>query len=223
VLLDVIRGDVLRQQVKDTSQVIVSGDDESVAGEPPNTSYDTTLVMLRAVMALLALAMELSAGLALHDARRLGQATGDDAEALASELAEVHEQMVSCLHELTALENEAAVFVARFSRDFYRSMLSHTVRSVLGRLSVLALGVSVLFLLPHNAFASDRLNLVVMVDLTQSVAVNGNEGKTESEKNLQAVTRVLAQLPAASAKGNGRDRVVQIDDTSARHDKEVLS
>ncbi len=198
VLLAVIRGDVLSQQIKDTAQVIVSGDDQPAAAEPANTFYDTTLVLLRVVMALLAVAMELGAGLALHDARRLGQESGEDPEALAAEIAEAHRQMVSGLSELTVLENEPDVFIARFWRDFYRSMLSHTARSALGKLVVLAVGVAILFLMPHGALAADRLNLVVMVDLTQSVAVKGHDGKTESEKNLQAVTRLLAQVPAGA-------------------------
>jgi hypothetical protein len=198
ILLAVIRGDVLSQQVKNTAPVVISDDDQPVAPERANSFYDSTLVLLRIVMALLAVAMELGAGLALHDARRLGQESVEDPEALAAELDEVHKQMVSSLHELTVLENEDAVFVARFWRDFYRSMLSHTARSALGKLLVLALGVGLLFLTPHRALAADRLNLVVMVDLTQSVAVKGRDGKTESEKNLQAVTRLLTQVPARS-------------------------
>jgi len=198
VLLAVIRGDVLSEQVKDTSQVIVSDDDQPAAAEPANTFYDTTLVLLRVVMALLALAMELGAGLALYDARRLGQEFGENPAELAAEIAEVHRQMVSCLFELTTLENEPAAFIARFWRDFYRSMISHTVRSALSKLVVVTVGVGVLLLVPHHALAAHRLNLVVMVDLTQSVAVEGHDGKTESEKNLQAVNRLLAQVPAGS-------------------------
>jgi hypothetical protein len=198
VLLAVIRGDVFSQRVKNTTPIVVSDDDQPPAAEPPNTFYDSTLVLLCIVMALLALAMELGAGLALHDARRLGQESGEDLEALAAELADVHRQMVSSLHDLTVLENEAAVFIARFWRDFCRSMLSHAARSALSKLLVVVIGVGVLFLMPHHAFAADRLDLVVMVDLTQSVAVRGHDGKSESQKNLQAVTRLLAQLPAGS-------------------------
>jgi hypothetical protein len=198
VLLAVIRGDVLSQQVKDTSQVIVSGDDQPVAAEPANTFYDSTFVLLRVVMALLALAMELAAGLALYDARRLGQESGEDPERLEAEIEEVRQQMISCLFELTSLENEPAEFLARFWRDFYRSMISHTARSALSKLLVFAVGVGLLLLAPDSALAADRLNLVVMVDLTKSVAVEGYDGKTESEKNLQAVARLLAQVPAGA-------------------------
>lgn len=77
-------------------------------------------------------------------------------------------------------------------------MLTHTVRSVLSKLLLIAVGIGVLLLMPFPALAANRLDLVVMVDLTQSVAVKGHDGKTESEKNLQAVTRLLAQVSAGT-------------------------
>jgi len=51
VLLAVIRGDVLSQQVKETAPVVVSNDDPPGAIEPANTFYESTLVLLRVVMA----------------------------------------------------------------------------------------------------------------------------------------------------------------------------
>jgi hypothetical protein len=147
-------------------------------------------------MVLLALAMELAAGLALHDARHWGQESGENGERLAKELEDIHAKMVACLYELTVLENEPAEFTGRFKRDFYRSMLTHTLRSAMNKHLVVALGL--LFVLPHSALAADRLNLVVLVDLSQSVAVKGHDGKTEMEKNFTAVTRLLAQVLAGT-------------------------
>jgi len=77
-------------------------------------------------------------------------------------------------------------------------MLTHTARSALSKLLVFVAGVGILYLMPQRALAADRIDLVVMVDLTQSVAVKGSESRTESEKNLQAVTRLLAQVPAGA-------------------------
>lgn len=198
VLLAVIRGNVLSQQVHDTAPVVVTDDDQPTASEQPNTFYETTLALLCVVMVFLALAMELAAGVALHEARRLGQESGENPVALARELEQVHAGMISGLHELTDLENEHAVFISRFWRDFHRSMIAHSVRSALDKLIVLGIGIGLLVLVPHGAFAADRLNLVIMVDLTQSVAVKGHDGKTESEKNLRAVARVLAEVPAGA-------------------------
>jgi hypothetical protein len=43
---------------------------------------------------------------------------------------------------------------------------------------------------------SKRLNLVIAVDLTQSVSVTNPDAKSEFQKNIDGVARVLAQIPA---------------------------
>ena len=197
VMLAVIRGDLLIEEIRNAAPVVVFSDDTSAAPlAPENTFYDRTLVLLRLTMALLALAMELGAGLALREAWRMGIDSGEDPERLGAALAEVHAQMVECLETLTYLETEAAAFAARFWRDFYRSLLAHASRNALKRLLVFA--VAVMVLLSPRASAADRLNLIVMVDLTKSVAVAAPDGKTQGEKNLQAVGQLLVQMPAGS-------------------------
>ncbi len=196
VCLAVIRGDVLAQQIKNIAPAVTFEDDAPATEQPHNSFYEETLVLLRLVMALLAVAMELGAGLALYDARRLGKDGGIDSASISTELAQVRAEMISILLELTALENEPAVFETRFWRDFYRSMLTHTARNALGKLLLAALAF--LILLPSNVFAAQRVNLVVLVDLTQSVNVAGHDSKSELERNFHAVTQLLAQITAGS-------------------------
>lgn len=197
VLLALVRGDVLAQQVNDIAPTVTFNDDSTVpADQPHNSFYEETLVLLRSVMALLAIAMELGAGLALYDARRLGKESGVDPEELYAALEQIHQEMIARVHEITVLQNEAAVFEQRFWRDFYGAMLSHTTRKALSKLLV---GVAAILLAFHgSAFARGRLNLIVLVDLTQSVAVQGHDGKTDSQKNLDAVARLLNQVPGGS-------------------------
>src|SRR5204863_1853242 len=81
--------------------------------------------------------------------------------------------------------------------DVYDAMLSHTTRKALSKLLVCVVGI--LFGLHGSAFAAtERLNLIVLVDLTQSVAVQGHDGKTDLQNNLDAVTHLLIQVPAGS-------------------------
>ncbi|MFY9561301.1 MAG: hypothetical protein WAQ52_13795 [Terriglobales bacterium] len=196
VILAVIRGDLLIEQIGNSTPVVVFNDDTMAPPAPTNTFYDRTLVLLRLTMALLALAMELGAGLALFEARRLGMDSGEDPEPLSAELAEVQAQMIERLETLTRLETEAAAFEARFWRDFYRSLLTHSSRNAIKRL--LAFALAVMVLVPPRASAADRLNFIVLVDLTKSVAVVASDGKTQGEKNLQAVGQLLSRLPAGS-------------------------
>lgn len=76
VLLALVRGDVLAQAARSVTSVVSFSDTQPL--QPENNFYDRTLVLLRLLMALLALAMEIGAGLALYEARRLGASSGDD-------------------------------------------------------------------------------------------------------------------------------------------------
>jgi hypothetical protein len=73
-------------------------------------------------MALLALAMEIGAGLALYEARRHSSNAGEDSSHVAQELAAIQQCMVAKLEELRNAENAAAIFHNRFWRDFYRAI-----------------------------------------------------------------------------------------------------
>lgn len=196
VLLAVVRGDVLAQQIDASAPVVSFENDSAVASQPASTFYKDTVFLLRLVMALLALAMELGAGIALRDARRLGEESGLDPVQLTAELKEVLQKMVGLLYELTASQNEAAAFGARFWRDFYASMLTRTARKAIAKLSLLML--CALDVLAGQSFAAERMNLVVAIDLSKSVAIQGPDGNTEFKKNLDAVTGLLSQIPAGS-------------------------
>ena len=195
ILLAVVRGDVLAQQISDVAPTVTFGDDNPPAAQPHDSFYEETLILLRLVMALLAVAMELGAGLALYDARRLSKESGVNPEALYAELEQVHQGMIARLHETTSLQNEEAVFEQSFWRDFYGAMLSHTTRRALAKLVVFVVAIGFAM---RGAASAERLNLVVLVDLTQSVAVQNHDGKTELQKNLDAVGRLLAQVPAGT-------------------------
>jgi hypothetical protein len=146
-------------------------------------------------MVFLAVAIELGAGLALHKAWRTGAADAEDWKALRNDLRERRERMIALAAELTRLQNEPAVFVARFWRNFYRAMLTHTVRNAITKLSLL-----ILLLIPFlqvSASAEEKLTLVVALDLTRSVAGTGPNGRTDFEENVDGITRLLRQVPGS--------------------------
>ena len=195
VLLAVIRGDLFAQEMQNTAPVITFDDAQP---QPPaqNNFYDETVALLRLVMAFLAIAMELGAGLALHEAWRMGIDSSEDWGKLRDRLSELRQRMLAITYEITMLQNESRVFAARFWRNFYRAMLTHSVRSAMTKLLAVVLAV---FLLAHgHAAAQDHSTLVVAVDLSQSVGVTGPDHKTDFQKNIDAVTKLLAQVPAGS-------------------------
>lgn len=215
MLLAVIRGDLFAEQMKDTAPVIVL-DDAQPQPSAQNNFYDATFALLRLVVVLLAVAMELGTGLALHEAWRMGWDSSEDWEKLGHRLNEVRQRMLAITYEITMLQNEARVFAARFWRNFYRAMLTHGIRSAMTKLLGVILAA---FLLVHGrAVAQDHTTLVIAVDLTQSIAVAGPDQKTEFQKNIDAVTKLLAQVPADS-----RVTVIGITDRSFAQPDVLLS
>jgi hypothetical protein len=146
-------------------------------------------------MVFLALAIDIGAGIALYEARRWS-ASGEDGGALRCKLAALREEMIDTGHALWLLENEGAIFENQFWRDFYRSLLNGAKRGAIQKLTVILLGVALLS--GGRLFAADRLNLVILVDLSQSVATKDYDSKAEFQKNVDGVTRLLASLPAGS-------------------------
>jgi hypothetical protein len=173
--------------------------DDADASPPPateNTFYNRTLGPLRLVMAFLAFAIEIGAGIALHEASQLSSSSSENAITLRRELAAVRERMIAHGHEVWALENAGAAFEFAFWRDFHRALLNGVKRGALQKLLLVTLSLG---MLAHGeAQAEDRVNLVVLLDLSQSVAVKGQGSKAEFEKNVQSVANILAAVPAGS-------------------------
>lgn len=203
ILLAVIRGDIFAEELTHESPVVsITTDDASATSAPPppastpaESFYTRTLCSLRLVMALLALAMELGAGLAVHEARRWSS-TGENSATLGHELKVVQNEMIERGEALMFFETEGAVFEKSFWRDFYWSLLTKTVTGAMRKLAMIVIVFACLA--NSRLHAVDRLDVIVLPDLSQSVAAKDQSGKTEFQKNIEAVTGLLASLPAGS-------------------------
>ncbi len=102
-------------------------------------------------MALLALAMEIGAGLALYEARRLGMTSGDDPAQVNQYLQATRGKMVAKLEDLRRLENASAVFQNEFWRDFYRALSDGLSRRALVKVSGIVLALLLLAAPPVRA------------------------------------------------------------------------
>jgi hypothetical protein len=134
-------------------------------------------------------------GVALYEARRWS-GTGEDGTVLRERLIALQNEMIELGHELWHLQNEGEIFEKQFWRDFYRSLLNGVKRGAVQKLTVIILTLA-LFAQAH-AVATDHLNAVVLIDLSVSIDTKDHDGKTEFQKNIDGVTRVLASLPAGS-------------------------
>lgn len=60
---------------------------------------------------------------------------------------------------------------------------------------LLVLFLAIAYFGAGRARAEDRLNLVVAIDLTRSVAVSGPDGKSEFQKNVDGVHACSSRFP----------------------------
>jgi len=196
ILLAIIRGKLLVQDLEGTPTAVVVADDSTDAPQTENHFYDETLPILQLTMALLAVAMELGAGLSFHNVQSLAGRSGEDSEKLARERMSVRHRIADLMSQVSHLSNEGAVFESRFWRNFYAAMLRHTARKALGKalIVVVCLAAGALGVRAEQS----PLNLVIAIDLSASTASRGPDGKTDFEKNVNAVTRLLEHAPAGS-------------------------
>jgi hypothetical protein len=199
MLLAVIRGNLLSQEIRANDTTAVVLDDAPPQAPPPqNDFYESTLTLLRVTLLLFAFAMELGAGLALHEAWRTAPDDSEDWNKLRAELATTRLGMAHIARQAAMLRNEPAIFAARFWRDFYMGLLTKAARSAMTKLSLYIL---IALLIPALARAQDGngLNLVIAIDLTQSVAHPEPDGTDDFRKNIDGVTRILADIPAGTS------------------------
>jgi hypothetical protein len=196
MLLALIRGDLLAQQIREseTSAVVIDGAETQPAS--PNTFYDRATVLLCAALLLMAFATETGGGLVLHEAWHSSPDNSEDWARLRRDLIEIRWRMAEIASEITILRNAPDIFAACFWRDFYRAMLLNATRSAMTKLLIAIFAF--LVLAAPRARAEDRLNLVIAIDLTRSVAVAGPDGQSNFQKDVDGVTRLLAQTPAGS-------------------------
>lgn len=191
-----IRGDLLARETQQPNAAVVIEGSNPAPAPPEDTFYKSTRDMLRIMMILFAFAIDLGAGVAIHRALGLGAVSEEDPEALLRELGDVRQQLGVVVAEITALTNSPAVFVSRFWRDFYRTMLTQTSQKAITK------RLRVLILLPvlwsARACAEDRWNLTAALDLSISEGVKSMNQKTPFERNVDGVARLLAAVPSGS-------------------------
>lgn len=214
-LLAVVRGEILAQQLQAMDPVVVSGLEQTAPEQAPTDFYAQTLNWLRLTMALLAIALEIGAGLALHDAWRYGSNLDDDWGQIAKELGGVQREMAALVRAIAEYESLPEQFVSGFWADFFRAMLEGTVKHAITKgIATLIL----LFLATSVAAAQSPVSLVVAIDLSRSLQVKSPNGKSEHQLNVEAIGRLLSTTPAGS-----RVSIIAITDRSLTQPFVLLS
>jgi hypothetical protein len=108
----------------------------------------------------------------------------------------VQAKLTALAQEIVTLRSEPAIFEAKFWRDFHGAVIK---RSIGKAAKALMIGfLAFLFILPPLAKAQQPLELVVLVDLSQSVDASGPDSRSEFQKNVAAVSQIVLHVPAGA-------------------------
>jgi hypothetical protein len=173
----------------------VTIDDTDTPGPAPETKstfYEANATTLQLFMICLALAIDLGSGIALHRAFTQSSEADGEREAVSRELTVVRKRLGETVHEITALRNAPGLFAATFWREFYRTLVTQSLRSAVRK------GVGFLLILscfwsPHLR-AQPRANVAVALDLSFSETMKDHDQKTAFQRNIDAITRLLETL-----------------------------
>jgi hypothetical protein len=195
-LLAGVRADLLVRQFQGTTpSVMIDGDNTAPAGQK-DTFYEDEKGPMRLLMILLAIAIDLGAGVAIHRALDLGEDSGQEYTQLSKELGEVNTRLGEVVSELTSRTNAPAMFEKGFWRDYYRAMLTQSSRRAISK--VLGLFLCFFLFSAGRTFGQQKLHLVIAVDLTASEKITDHDGQSQFEKNSKAVGELLATVTAGS-------------------------
>ena len=182
-------------KIKDEAPAVVIDGEDSQPPQSTTSFYTDTIPLLKIVMVLLAFGMEVGAGVAIHEAQRISENLGPNHRDLTHQRSIVRQRMSQLAQEIIALGNEPALFEAKFWRDFHWTLLKRSIGTLA---KGVALGAFLFGLIPARASAQQPLDLVVLVDLSRSVGTTGPDEHSEFQKNIEALSQLLKQVPAGS-------------------------
>src|ERR1700674_2351935 len=217
--LAILRGQVFGQQMQQANAAVVIDGDTAATPGAPNTFYQRTEYLLQFFMVFAAFAMELIAGYAFHAARRLWAEMPTNAAETRQKADNLGNRRIELVHRIEKLERESKEFVNKFWRDYHEAQMRGCTATRGTKMFVAAICFLLFSAGVSRAYAAEPLNLVVAVDLTASVArASGLDQKTELQRDVAAVGKLLATVPAGS-----RVTVIGITDRSFAQPYVLLS
>jgi hypothetical protein len=215
-MMALVRGDILLLYLKNAMSA-GAPDAAPLGGMDAVRFYEAAAGKLRLFFALLGVAMELSTGLAIYKARRIGPRLPDALAALEKRLRLVEMEMITLLHRIEFLKREPDIFENQFTRDFYLGLIQGAARRTSKHLGPL-LGAFLCVALFAPALRAERLDAVIGLDLSLTSAVKNYDGSLEHAKNVESAARLIEGLPAGA-----RVRIVGITDQSFSRPLVLLS
>ena len=207
LMMALVRGDILLLYLKNT---LSAGALDAVpfGGIDAARFYEAAAWKLQLFFVLLGVAMELTTGLAIYKARRIGPPLPDVLTALTERLRLVEAEMITLLHRIEFLKREPDIFESQFTRDFYLGLIQGAARRTSKHVGPFVGALVCLALLAPTLMAQ-RVDAVIGLDLSLSSAAKNYDCNLEHAKNVDSAARLALGLPAGA-----RVRIVGITDQS---------
>ena len=219
VCLSYVRSRVFAEQMTQANASVTIDSDAPAVAPAASTFYQQTACYVTTFSMFSAVAMELAAGIAFHRSARLWAEMPSNAKELREKHEELERRRIELVHAIGAWEQEPQHFVNRFWRDYHEAKLRGCKENRFTKMFAVALFLILGLGGMSRAYAAEPLNLVVAVDLTASVAgASGLDQKTELQRDVAAVGKLLATVPADS-----RVTVIGITDRSFAQPYVLLS
>jgi hypothetical protein len=189
-----IRGDIL---ILDLKRSVASADADALRTTIADAArfYATAGPRLQIFFGLLAVAMELGAGLSLHEVRKPDPPSLDLAANLRVRLAVIETELLQVTARIAFLEREAEIFECQFRRDFSLGLLHGAERQSVIRLSQALLVGSLLAVAATGPCKAQGVGVLLGDDLSRSSGPKGYGSASAYEQNTAAAAEIIARLP----------------------------
>jgi hypothetical protein len=194
--LAVVRGELLARHTEDDASVVTIEGEDSQTNQAKPSFYTSTVPLLQVVMVLLAFAIKVGAGIAMHESERVSANLGESDDELRHAREDLQRKLGQLAQEILDLQSEPALFVSTFWRDFHWAVLKRSLGNCAKAFTAGALGLTLFF--ASSARAQQPVELVILLDLSKSVGAKGPDRQSEFQKNVGAVSQVLRQAPAGA-------------------------
>ncbi len=194
--LAAVRGELFALHLQNVPNAGDAG--SAVANDNALAFYGSAAPKMRMFLTLLSLALELAAGLALHEVRAALKARRTQPSAESRRLEIVEERIGQTEAQLAFLRNEPAVFEYEFRRNVIIGLLDGAARHAR---TCRKWPVTIAFLAILGAGSTLRgqpIDLLEGLDYSATSKATSYDGNAAHGQNIEAAARIIASLPAGS-------------------------
>ena len=195
-MLAAVRGDLFALHLQNLAS---SGDSGSTAANDNALAfYAGAALKMRTFLILLSLALELAAGLALHEVRIALKARRMQPSVESRRLEVVDDEIGQTAGELTFLKNKPDAFEYEFRRNLYIGLLDGAARHARAYRKWPATIAFLVMLAVGSTLRGQPIDLVEALDYSATSKAASYDGIAAHAQNIEAAARIITGLPAGS-------------------------